>query len=97
MRAYDPEAMAETRRIFGARDDLVLCDSAAAALQGADALVVMTEWKQFRSPVFAALAAQLADAVIFDGRNLYEPADVEAAGIAYYGIGRGRSLRGGKA
>ena len=97
VRAYDPEAMAETRRIFGARDDLVLCDSAAAALQGADALVVMTEWKQFRSPVFAALAAQLADAVIFDGRNLYEPADVEAAGIAYYGIGRGRSLRGGEA
>ena len=97
VRAYDPEAMAETRRIFGARDDLVLCDSAAAALQGADALVVMTEWKQFRSPVFSALAAQLADAVIFDGRNLYEPADVEAAGIAYYGIGRGRSLRGGEA
>ncbi|WP_447937111.1 UDP-glucose dehydrogenase family protein [Thermomonas fusca] len=93
VRAFDPEAMAETRRIFGERDDLVLCDSAAAALEGADALAVVTEWKQFRSPDFARLKEALADAVLFDGRNLYEPAEVEAAGIAYYGIGRGRSLR----
>ena len=93
VRAYDPEAMAETRRIFGQRGDLLLCDSAAAALEGADALVVVTEWKQFRSPDFAKLKQALADAVLFDGRNLYEPAEVEAAGIAYYGIGRGRSLR----
>ena len=93
VRAFDPEAMAETRRIFGQRDDLVLCDSAAAALEGADALVVVTEWKQFRSPDFARLKAALADAVLFDGRNLYAPDEVEAAGIAYYGIGRGRSLR----
>ena len=93
VRAYDPEAMGETRRIFGERDDLVLCDSAADALEGADALVVVTEWKQFRSPDFDTLQAALADRVIFDGRNLYEPADVEAAGIAYYGIGRGRSLQ----
>ena len=94
VRAYDPEAMQETRRIFGERAGLVLCDAAADALQGADALVVVTEWKQFRSPDFAKLRAALADAVVFDGRNLYEPAEVEAAGIAYYGIGRGRSLRG---
>jgi UDPglucose 6-dehydrogenase len=93
VRAYDPEAMQETRRIFGERDGLALCDSAAAALEGADALVVVTEWKQFRSPDFARLKATLADAVVFDGRNMYEPADVEAAGLAYYGIGRGRSLR----
>jgi UDPglucose 6-dehydrogenase len=93
VRAYDPEAMAETRRIFGERDDLVLCDSAQAALDGADALVVVTEWKQFRSPDFDRLRESLADAVVFDGRNLYQPAEVEAAGIAYYGIGRGRSLR----
>ncbi len=93
VRAYDPEAMHETQRIFGERDDLVLCDSANAALHGADALVVVTEWKQFRSPDFANLKAALADGVVFDGRNLYEPADVEAAGLAYYGIGRGRSLR----
>ena len=95
LRAYDPEAMDETRRIFGERDDLVLCASAGDALQGADALVVVTEWKQFRSPDFAKLKAALADGVVFDGRNLYEPADVEAAGLAYYGVGRGRSVKAG--
>jgi len=92
VRAYDPEARHEAGRIFGKREDLVLCESAAEALQGADALVVVTEWKQFRSPDFARLKASLSDAVIFDGRNLYDPSEVEAAGIAYYGIGRGRSL-----
>ena len=92
VRAYDPEAMDETRRIFGERYDLALCEGAATALEGADALIVVTEWKQFRSPDFARLKAALADAVVFDGRNMYEPADVEAAGLAYYGIGRGRSL-----
>jgi UDPglucose 6-dehydrogenase len=92
VRAYDPEAHEEAERIFGQRDDLVLCDSANAALEGADALVVVTEWKQFRSPDFARLKATLKDAVIFDGRNLYEPQEVEQAGLAYYGIGRGRSV-----
>ena len=92
VRAYDPEAAHEARRIFGERDDLVICDTAAAALHEADALVVVTEWKQFRSPDFSRMASALADAVVFDGRNLYEPADVEAAGLAYYGIGRGRSI-----
>lgn len=91
--AYDPEAMEETRRIFGERDDLVLCSSADEALRDADALVVVTEWKQFRSPDFARLKARLHDGVIFDGRNLYEPGEVENAGLAYYGIGRGRSLQ----
>jgi UDPglucose 6-dehydrogenase len=95
VRAYDPEAMHEARRIFGERDDLVLCDSEASALQGADALVVVTEWKQFRSPDFGRLQTTLKDAVIFDGRNLYEPAEVESAGVAYYGIGRGRSVHAG--
>jgi len=95
VRAYDPEASHEAARIFGERDDLVLCDSAASALQGADALAVVTEWKQFRSPDFVRLKSALGDAVVFDGRNLYEPRDVEAAGIAYYGIGRGRSLHAG--
>ncbi len=92
VRAFDPEAMAETGRIFGERADLQLCATDAEALEGADALVVVTEWKQFRSPDFRRLEASLADAVVFDGRNLYEPTDVEAAGLAYYGIGRGRSL-----
>jgi UDPglucose 6-dehydrogenase len=95
VRAYDPEASHEARRIFGEREDLVLCDSAASALEGADALAVVTEWKQFRSPDFARLASQLGDAVVFDGRNLYDPAEAEAAGLAYYGIGRGRSLHAG--
>ncbi len=92
VRAYDPEAHHEAQRIFGERPDLVLCESSAAALEGADALVVVTEWKQFRSPDFAQIHSMLGDRVIFDGRNLYNPDDVEATGIAYYGIGRGRSI-----
>jgi len=92
VRAYDPEATGEARRIFGERDDLVFCDNAYDALEGADALVVVTEWKQFRSPDFVRLREMLNDAVVFDGRNLYDPQDIEAAGLAYYGIGRGRSL-----
>ncbi len=93
VRAFDPEARAETRRIYGERDDLVLCEDAHDALEGADALVVVTEWKAFRSPDFARIRKMLAaPAVMFDGRNLYDPAMVEAAGIAYYGIGRGRSV-----
>ncbi|HEY0310148.1 MAG TPA: UDP-glucose/GDP-mannose dehydrogenase family protein [Luteimonas sp.] len=97
VRAYDPEAGREARRIFGDRGDLVLCDSAAEALDGADALIVVTEWKQFRSPDFARLKAELGDGVVFDGRNLYDPAEVEEAGLAYYGIGRGRSVQPGRA
>ena len=92
VRAYDPEAAHEAGRLFGERDDLVLCESAADALQGADALVVVTEWKQFRSPDFHQLHTMLRDAVVFEGRNLYEPSEVETAGLAYYGIGRGRSV-----
>jgi UDPglucose 6-dehydrogenase len=92
VRAFDPEAGREARRIFGQRDDLVLCEHAPDALQGADALVVVTEWKQFRSPDFPKLQRTLRDAVVFDGRNLYDPAEIEAAGLAYYGIGRGRSI-----
>ncbi len=92
VRAFDPEASHEAGRIFGERPDLALCEHAHDALRGADALVVVTEWKQFRSPDFAKLRAALKDAVVFDGRNLYDPAEIEAAGLAYYGIGRGRSI-----
>jgi UDPglucose 6-dehydrogenase len=92
VRAYDPEAMEEAQRIFGERDDLVLCPKAYDALHDADALVVLTEWKAFWSPDFSRIRAALRTPVLFDGRNIYEPATVEAAGIAYYGIGRGRSL-----
>jgi len=93
VRAFDPEAREETRRLYGERADLVLCEHAADALQGADVLAVVTEWKAFRSPDFAAVRAALAVPAIFDGRNLYDPAVVEEAGLAYYGIGRGRSLQ----
>ena len=93
VRAYDPEANAEARRIYGDHEQLHLCDEAYAALDGADALVIMTEWKAFWSPDFTRIAETLRTPVIFDGRNIYEPVAVEAAGIAYYGIGRGRSAR----
>ena len=91
VRAFDPEARGETRRIYGQRDDLVLCEDPESTLAGADALAVVTEWKVFRSPDFARIKANLKNPVIFDGRNLYDPAMVESAGLAYYGIGRGRS------
>jgi UDPglucose 6-dehydrogenase len=93
VRAFDPKARQEAERLYGDRDDLVLCEDADAALQGADALVVVTEWKAFRSPDLAAIRAALAEPVVFDGRNLYDPATVEEAGLAYYGIGRGRSVQ----
>ena len=92
--ATHPEAMDEAKRIFGDRDDLVFADSPAAALDGADALIVVTEWKAFWSPDFPALQAALKEPAVFDGRNIYDPAAVEAAGLAYYGIGRGRSVAG---
>ena len=94
VRAFDPEAMDEARRLYGDREDLMLCDSEYAAADGADALVIVTEWKQFRSPDFGRLHGLLADRVVFDGRNLYPPVQVEEAGLAYYGIGRGRSVAG---
>jgi UDPglucose 6-dehydrogenase len=93
VRAHDPAAMDVARRLFGARPDLVLCDDPYAATEGADALVVVTEWKAFRSPDLARLRASLADAAVFDGRNLYDPGQVEAAGLAYHAIGRGRRPR----
>ena len=92
VRAYDPEAQHETRRFYGERADLTLCAQPYEALQSADALVLVTEWKVFRSPDFARIRAALVTPVLFDGRNLYDPAAVESAGLAYYGIGRGRSV-----
>jgi UDPglucose 6-dehydrogenase len=92
VRAYDPEAMDEARRIFGEREDFKLCASPTDALENADALIVVTEWKAFWSPSLTMLRETLREKVIFDGRNIYDPAAIEAAGLAYYGIGRGRSL-----
>ncbi len=92
VQAYDPEAMEEAQRIYGVRNDLILMGTKEAALHGADALVIVTEWKSFRVPDFEKLQDELADKVIFDGRNLYDPERVEKMNLAYYGIGRGRSI-----
>ena len=90
VQAYDPEAMEETQRIYGDRDGLTLVGTKEAALRGADALVVLTEWQAFRAPDFDLIAEKLAEPVIFDGRNLYDPARMAKRGFAYYAIGRGR-------
>jgi UDPglucose 6-dehydrogenase len=92
VRAYDPQAMDETRRIYGDRADLELCASAAATLEGADALAVVTEWQEFRSPDFDQVRARLRSPVIFDGRNLYDPRLMARLGFRYFGIGRGERL-----
>ncbi len=88
VQAYDPVAMDETRRIYGERKDLYLADSPMAALEGADGLALVTEWNVFRSPDFEAMKTALKTPVIFDGRNLYEPAFVKNKGFDYFGIGR---------
>ena len=86
--AYDPVAMGEARRVFGDAPFLSYAASPLAACAGADALVVVTEWQEFRTPDFEALKRQLRTPLIFDGRNLYNPSDVRNAGIEYFGIGR---------
>lgn len=86
--AYDPVAMHEARRIFGSDPRLQLSESPMAALKDADVLAIVTEWKMFRAPDFAVLKAMLKTPVIFDGRNMYEPKDVRAAGLEYFAIGR---------
>jgi len=93
IQAYDPEAMLEAERIYGRRPDLALVDSKEAALEGADALVVCTEWSTFKAPDFEEIKQLLQTPVIFDGRNLYEPQRLAQRGIAYYGIGRGLSIQ----
>jgi UDPglucose 6-dehydrogenase len=89
VQAYDPEAMDEAQRIYGDREGLSLHGTKEAALKGADALVVMTEWQVFRAPDFELIRDRLSEPVIFDGRNLYEPARMARKGFAYYAIGRG--------
>ena len=92
VQAYDPQAMPETRRLYGERSDLLLCDTPEAALQNADALIIVTEWKLFRSPNFDLIKTHLKHPVIFDGRNMYDPARMANEGFIYYGIGRGQSI-----
>ncbi len=90
VRVYDPVAMEEVARIYGERAELVLCKDAYEAAQGADALAIITEWQEFRSPDFDRLREILRSPVIFDGRNLYDPGMVGRFGFTYYAVGRGK-------
>ncbi|MEY3202301.1 MAG: hypothetical protein RIR70_1851, partial [Pseudomonadota bacterium] len=86
--AYDPVAREEAERVLGNNPRIRYASSPMAALEGADALAIITEWKEFRSPDFDAIKAALKTPAIFDGRNLYDPAVPRAAGLQYFGIGR---------
>jgi UDPglucose 6-dehydrogenase len=86
--AYDPVAMGEARHVYRATPGVAFADSPYAALAGADGVIVVTEWKEFRSPAFARMREMLRMPLVFDGRNLYEPSEVRAAGLEYFGIGR---------
>jgi UDPglucose 6-dehydrogenase len=88
IRAYDPVAVHEAQRVFAGEARIAYASSPLDALEGADALAIVTEWKEFRSPDFAAIKAKLKQPVIFDGRNLYDPAHPRAAGLEYHAIGR---------
>jgi UDPglucose 6-dehydrogenase len=87
VRGYDPAAGEPAKKIFTDKT-VVIVDSAMAALEGADALAIITEWQEFRSPDFAAIKARLKTPAIFDGRNLYDPAVLKGLGIEYFPIGR---------
>ena len=92
VKAYDPEAMEEARRLYGHQKDLQLVTSKYDAIKEADALVIVTEWKEFKAPDFSEIKKQLRQALIIDGRNLYTPSLMNELGIEYYGIGRGKSI-----
>lgn len=88
VQAYDPIAMEEAKRIYGEHAGLILCGDKYDALQGADALVICTEWQQFRVPNFVEMASNMRSKVIVDGRNLYQPQKLQAEGWSYYSVGR---------
>ena len=92
VQAYDPVAMPESRRLMGGNPLLVLVEHQTAALAGADALLILTEWKEFRTPDFDVIKASLKQPLILDGRNLYEPELMQTCGIDYFGIGRSAPL-----
>ncbi|HVX15401.1 MAG TPA: nucleotide sugar dehydrogenase, partial [Pirellulales bacterium] len=93
LRVHDPEAMEHVRSRYG--EHLVYCDSKYDALNGADALAIVTEWKQFVHPDFDEMRRRMKSPVIFDGRNVYEPSHILAAGFSYYSIGRATVRPGG--
>ena len=86
VRAYDPHGMEQARQAL-ADVEIAYADDAYGALSGANALVLITEWGEFREPDFARIAAALSDRLVFDGRNLWKRADAEAAGLTYFGVG----------
>ncbi|MGL4764730.1 MAG: UDP-glucose dehydrogenase family protein [Aeromonas sp.] len=88
VQAFDPKAMARARELYGERPDLLLCPTQESALEGADALLICTEWQSFRVPDFARMKSLLASPVIIDGRNLYDPVRLHQQGFCYYAIGR---------
>jgi UDPglucose 6-dehydrogenase len=90
--AYDPVSASEAQRIYAGEPNLTLAKNAYQAAEGADALAIVTEWQEFRSPDFERLREILKGPVIFDGRNLYDPAMVSRFGLTYHAIGRGRPL-----
>lgn len=92
VQAYDPEAMEEAQRLYGSREQLILCGTKEAALKNTDALIIVTEWQNFRAPDFDLIKNQLSEPTIFDGRNLYEPHRMVAKGFTYYSVGRVRPL-----
>jgi len=92
VQAYDPVAGGEAQRLYGHSQELKLCRSAYEAADGADALVIATEWQEFRSPDFDRLKELLRAPIIFDGRNLYDPGILGRFGFTYYGVGRGKPL-----
>ena len=87
VRVHDPEAMANVKARYGER--ITYCDRPYGALEGADGLVLVTEWQEFRNPDFTIIHKLLKQPVIFDGRNIYDPRQMESAGFLYFGIGRG--------
>ena len=86
VRAYDPEAMETARRVFG--DRITYCSHSYDALEGADALAVVTEWNEFREPDFKKIKQLLKSPVVFDGRNIYSPEQMRGLGFQYFSIGR---------
>ena len=91
--AYDPVAVPQAQQVLAGTPGLEFASNLSDALSGADALIIVTEWKEFKSPDFDTIKASLKQPVIFDGRNLYEPALMRALGIEYVGIGRGEAGR----
>ncbi len=91
VQAFDPAAMTEAHRLLGTRKGFNLAKGAYEALQGADALAIVTEWREFRSPDFSQIKASLTHPVIFDGRNLYSPELLRQQGFSYYAVGRGQA------